>query len=295
MMTDDNTAGYRMPGSTAFDLAGPGGSPVWRIFVSTPQGAMPDAGWPVLYLTDGNATFPIAAGAHVLQAPYASRTNIEPGIIVAIGYPVDTPYDLARRSLDLTPPPGRTYPPHQPGAPDLVTGGADAFLNFIETVLKPRITALYPVDTARQTLFGHSFGGLFVLQALFRNPTGFARYVAASPSIFWEDQRILELERQLEIPTGGAGPFLHVGWGEYEGEELAPFQRGARDAADVLAAMAVAQTAARAEAMAERLAARQADRLRVRQEVFRGENHMSVIAAAIGRAVQIAFTLQLPE
>lgn len=281
--------GYRLPDTMCFDLASTHSGKLYRIFVSPPQGDMPSCGWPVLYLTDGNACFPIAAAAHAIQSPYPQGTNIEHGIIVAIGYPTEAPFDLMRRSWDLSPPPGRSYPPYSAGGQDVVTGGAEEFLTFIETELKPEIAARFSVDTARQTLFGHSFGGLFALYALFNRPQSFTRYVAASPSIFWEECRILDFERDFSLKPNVGTRFLHLSAGEFEGDRLAPFQMNADDANSREENMKKARTAAYAQEMAHRLAAYIPPDLAVRYETFSGENHLSVMPTAIGRALQIAF------
>src|SRR5262249_28879323 len=77
------------------------------------------------------------------------------------------------------------------------TGGNAAFLTFIEDELKPLIEKKYPIDRRQQTLFGHSFGGHFALYVLFNRPGTFQNYIAASPSIWWNDRSILEDEKRF--------------------------------------------------------------------------------------------------
>ncbi|MFI7940128.1 alpha/beta hydrolase-fold protein, partial [Acinetobacter baumannii] len=62
--------------------------------------------------------------------------------------------------------------------------------------LKPEIAKQFPINSQQQSLYGHSFGGLFVLYHFFQKPTAFQRYFAASPSL-WFDQGMLfrELEQ----------------------------------------------------------------------------------------------------
>jgi uncharacterized protein len=288
-MITEIEGGYYLPQSLCFDITPKDGVEAYRIFVSMPAGDMPPEGWPVLYLTDGNACFPIAAGAHAIQSPHPSATNVGRGLIVAIGYPGETPFDHLRRAWDLTPPPGKTYPPFSTGGPDAVTGGAEALLAFIETELKPVVAAKFPSDPARQTLFGHSFGGLFALYALFNRPQSFNRYVAASPSIFWEDCRILDFEKLALSSTDIAKRHLHLSAGEFEGESLAPFQTNAEDAQSRLDTLRLARTAANAQEMAVRLAASYPGNLVVHHETFPGQTHVSALPVAICRAIQIAF------
>ncbi len=161
----------------------------YRIWVFVPSTPPPPAGYPVLYLLDGNATYPVAATLLQLAEHRTNPGGLVPGIVVGIGYPGDAPIDLRARAEDYTPPaPDLSATGDLSGNPQ---GGADRFLDFIEKELKPRIAASFPIDPARQTIFGHSYGGLLVLHTLFTRPSAFQRYVAASPSIWWNHRFIL--------------------------------------------------------------------------------------------------------
>ncbi|WP_245801385.1 alpha/beta hydrolase [Pollutimonas bauzanensis] len=151
-----------------------------RLYLAYPQGAAPAQGWPVLYMLDGNAAFQALAAAG--RGDLARRA-----VLVGIGYDVEARLDGDARAWD--------YTPRLPGAGDDGTpdpraaqrrnGGADALLDLIELRIKPLVRAAAPVDDTRQTLYGHSYGGLFVLHALRARPGAFQRYVAASPSLWW--------------------------------------------------------------------------------------------------------------
>ncbi len=288
-MTDRNNA-YFMPGTSVFDLSSSAGGAPYRIFLSIPAGPPPAEGWPLLVLSDGNATFPFAANSLAVQAPYPTSTNIGWGVIAAIGYPSDEAYDGLRRSWDLAPPPGRSYPPFTADGPEVRTGGADRFLEFIEADLLPEIARRIAIDPNKRTLFGHSFGGLFTLFALFERPGLFANWVAASPTIYWEDAILLEREAGRR-PAPGNMPFLHLSAGEYEGDDLAPFQHQNEDAATRLEKKKHERTVSLAREMAERLNGTP-DGLRTEFEIFPRETHMSVLAAAVNRAINVAFAIR---
>ncbi len=66
------------------------------------------------------------------------------------------------------------------------TGGADQFLDFITSQVLPFIVEQYGTPK-KQLLFGHSFGGVFVLNTLFNQKGGFTHYASASPSL-WIDK-----------------------------------------------------------------------------------------------------------
>ncbi len=212
-----NSTCFSMPNTRFVDIAPAAGGEPYRIFLYVPKGEAPEAGWPLLVTTDGNATFPFAASSLVTQAPYPTGTNVGWGVIAAIGYPTDEPYDAMRRAWDLGPPPSKTYPPYHEGGPPVVIGGTGDLLDFIEAQLLPAIEAIAPIDPQRRSLFGHSFGGLFVLYALFARPGLFKNWIAASPTIYWEGSEILNDEARRAMAPGNA-PFLHLSAGEYEGD-----------------------------------------------------------------------------
>jgi predicted alpha/beta superfamily hydrolase len=276
-----------IPDTVQFDLAPRAGGDPYRIFLHTPRDAPPEGGWPTLCLLDANAVIGTAVDALRVQAAYPLGTGVHPGVIIGIGYPVEGAYDSVRRSWDMGPPPGQTYPPHAPGGPDVRTGGADHFLAFIEDELKPEIARRAPIDPRRQAIFGHSFGGLFVLHALFRRPDAFAAWIAASPAIWWEGAGIVtDAESFLAAWRDDVTGRLLLLAGEYE-QKLAPFQIGAADAEKRLASFAESRIVDNTRIMAERLAVLPS--LRTAYEYLAGETHMSVLPAAINHAVRVAF------
>ncbi|MBN8940518.1 MAG: alpha/beta hydrolase [Rhizobiales bacterium] len=275
-----------IPGTVQFDLAPQDGGPAYRIFLRIPAGEPPPAGWPVLYLLDANAVIGTAVDALRVQSGYPLGTGISKAAIVGIGYPTDEAYDSVRRSWDMGPPPGKTYPPHTPDGPDVRTGGADHFLRFIEDELKPEIARRLPVDPAQQAIFGHSFGGLFVLHALFSRPDAFTDWIAASPAIWWEDAGVLATGRRFAAAwQGRLSPRVLVLAGEFE-QRLAPFQVGAADAEDRSRNHAESRIVDNARDMASWLAGLPG--LHAAFELFPDETHMSVLPAAINRAIRFA-------
>lgn len=269
-----------LPETIQFDLAPTKGGPPYRIFLRIPPGPPPAAGWPALYLLDANAVIATTVEALRVQAAYPLGTGIRDAVVVGVGYPTDAAYDSVRRSWDYGPPPGKTYPPHSEGGPDVRTGGADEFLAFLEDELKPEIAGRVPIDRSHQAIFGHSFGGLFVLYALFTRPRAFRDWIAISPSIWWEDYNLLRYATTPQAPAR-----ILLGVGEYE-QALAPFQIGAPDEDARRKRQQEARTIDETRAMAERL--RSAGRP-VEFALFEGETHMSVLPVAINRAIRFAF------
>ena len=275
-----------LPGAVTFDLAPRQGGEPYRIFLRVPEGEPPATGWPILYLLDGNAVFATAVDALRVQSPWPLGTGVREGVVVAVGYPTDAPYDSVRRSWDYGPPPGATYPPHRPGGPDVRTGGADAFLGFIEDELKPEIARRAPIDAARQAIFGHSFGGLCVLRGLFTRPRAFSSWIAVSPTIYWEDTDLIGAADQFERRERPPGLRVLISAGEFE-QSPAPFQIGAPDEDKRRAAQARARTVDLARAMAERLG--RLDGVACDFELIGAETHMSVLPQAINQAIRFCF------
>lgn len=68
-------------------------------------------------------------------------------------------------------------------------GGAEIFTAFMEEELIPHIEANYPV-TGYRTLIGHSYAGLFTINALIGHSDLFANYLAIDPSLDWDEQKL---------------------------------------------------------------------------------------------------------
>lgn len=181
--------------------------PGHRVFLAVPTAVPPAQGWPVLYLLDGNAVFDYLTPAHLALVP---------GLVLAgIGYDTDRQFARERRTLDFTAPdgPGDGIRP-DPVHPGRLAGGAAQFHARLTGPLREAAEDGLPIDPARRTLWGHSFGGLFTLYALLAHPAAFARYAAISPSIWWDEpliHRIAAAASELASP-----PPLLVALGDRE-------------------------------------------------------------------------------
>jgi predicted alpha/beta superfamily hydrolase len=158
-----------------------------EILVSTPESyATGNDRYPVIYLTDGDS--------HILHTTATTRFLSDTGwipelIVVAITH--------ADRFRDLTPTRGK--PLTWPGGVvrDFPTaGGADRFLDFIETELKPFIDTSYRTQPF-SILAGHSAGGLLVTYTMLSRPDLFHAYIAASPALRWDDELTLKMAEKL--------------------------------------------------------------------------------------------------
>lgn len=177
---------------------------------SLQQGAAGGARYPVVYLLDGDAHFHHATGVVNFLA---ANGRIPEMIVVAVPNTQRT-RDLTPRaradSAVMTTTTGQQQVARFPGQ-----GGADAFLRFLSEELAPWVEARYPTAPYR-VLVGHSFGGLFAVHAALRKPESFNAYIAVSPSLWWDEGRLVSDapaavaavpgERFLYMTMGAEGP-----------------------------------------------------------------------------------------
>lgn len=267
-----------LPAAQQLDLRSAEGH-AYRIYLSVPAAPPPPGGYPVFYVLDGNAAFPVAAFLARISAGRRDVTGHPPALVVGIGYPGATDFDVPARRRDYTP--GGS----QPG-PD--AGRATQFLDFIEHTVKPLVAARHPVDGQRQALFGHSFGGLFVLNALFTRPAAFSTYIASSPSIWWDGQRVLQGLPALQAQGDAPRPRVHISVGALEDDppkgNYPPEMRALLDSRKMIPP---------ARELAARLGALPGWRERVAYHELAGEDHGPVWLPAMSRGMQ--FFLDTPR
>ncbi len=183
-----------------------------RIVVSAPDAPPPKDGFPVIYVLDGDAWL----GSAVEIAKMREYEKLDPAIIVGIGYPSRSFFDAAGRSYDFTPAGSK-----ERDFEGIALGGGDEFLWFINSTVKTWVHGHYRVDPKRQILFGHSLGGLFALYALYKSPSSFATYIAASPDLPFSNHIISKFEPAFRKNPARLNPRLLVTVGELEGKPSA--------------------------------------------------------------------------
>ena len=157
---------------------------------TTCVGPEPEGGYPVFTLLDGDTLFPVAAMAAHAMMTRTGENGVTPMLLVGVGYGHDGWLDTDARVEDYTPPVTDGSASHDPRG--RIQGGADRFLSFLKQELQPALAQRFPIDPQSQSLFGHSFGGLFALHTLFTQPDAFQCYIASSPSLWWHDEYVLK-------------------------------------------------------------------------------------------------------
>jgi predicted alpha/beta superfamily hydrolase len=128
--------------------------------------------YPVIYLLDGNDHFHHVSGI-VQFSTWARKRKGQ--IIVAL--------TNTRRGRDFS-------PSNWPGY-DSYTGGADAFINFMEKELIPYVDMAFRTQP-QKVLAGHSLAGTFTLYSFLTKPELFNAYISLSPCLFWHDRLMLK-------------------------------------------------------------------------------------------------------
>lgn len=186
----------------------------YRVWTAVPDKAPPAAGYPVLYMLDGNAVMDKLDDAF-LQQLFAGS----PPVIVAIGYQTALPFDTAARAWDYTPP-LKTHEPRagKPALPPRKTGGNDVFRQLLTETMVPQTEANLKIDPHQRAIWGHSYGGLFVLDA-WRKASPFGNYYSASPSLGQALQSPLQASQSLDaVRFRGKSLYLLEGDGKARGE-----------------------------------------------------------------------------
>lgn len=209
-----NTGAFALPGSATFDVKSSRGRP-YRVFVWLPDGAAPQSGFPLLVTLDANVYFAAAVSALQAMAPVnpalrLDTNTVKPMMVVGMGYHGDMLNALKERAFDYLPALtalDTTLP--REGWKGQPPGGADQFLSFLLDELRPALARRYSIDPQHQTLMGHSLGGFFALFALAKRPEAFRNYVAISPSLWWDENRLVS-ETGEASPLAAQGPTHHV-------------------------------------------------------------------------------------
>ncbi len=145
-----------------------------------PQDYSPDSArnYPVIYLLDGSAheDYPHIAGLVQFMNMYEL---MQPSIVVGIAN--------VNRYRDFT------YPSEVAHDNEInpANGGSPQFNAFLEKEMKPFISANYKTD-GTSTIIGQSLGGLLATEILLKKPEMFDDYIIVSPSLWWDEQRLLK-------------------------------------------------------------------------------------------------------
>jgi len=211
-----------------------------------PDGYSPDSvrTYPVIYLLDGSANEDFVHIVGIVQ--FLTMIGAMPQSIVVGIANVD-------RKRDFTFP--TTIEEDKKEFP--TAGGSAHFIAFLENELKPFIQQKYKTN-GNNTIIGQSFGGLLATEILLKNPGMFNTYMIVSPSLWWDNESLLNAVPDMlsKLPEQPIRVHLSLG------------SEGPRMEAD-------------AEKLAEALKSKQGENPEVMFMPLPGENHLTILHNSI--------------
>ncbi len=143
--------------------------------------------YPIIYLLDGSKNEDFIHISGIVQFGSFSWINMLPeSIVVGIGN-VD-------RKRDFTYPSGNKL--DQKEFP--TSGKSEKFIQFLGNELQPFIESTYRTEN-KKTIIGQSLGGLLATEILFKKPELFDNYIIVSPSLWWDDEKLLDFKPLCKI------------------------------------------------------------------------------------------------
>ena len=168
-----------------------------HFWVKLPENYNPKSNtkYPVIYLLDG---FSLKSSLEAVYNNYWGH-YMPHMILVGISNRTDRTRDLTISKIES----------RRGAAMRSESGGAEQFTAFIKNELIPHIDKTYPTTNYR-TLIGHSYAGLFTINALLNHSDLFTNYIAIDPSIEWDNQKLLiEAKEKLKMNSfEGKGLFV---------------------------------------------------------------------------------------
>jgi predicted alpha/beta superfamily hydrolase len=239
----------------------------YQLWVDTPARFDPDLGdpnyldgYPLILCLDAIWTF----GSAVDVARILGLSKEVPRAIVA-GVAHDNPdiRELVQeRAMDFTITSAEA--PRLTGvrAPAELLGGAEAMRQWIDAEVLPLLREEYPISEV--TFVGHSFSALFGLHVLFNAPETYDHYLLASPSVWWDDRVMFDIEAQHAADSADLDAHVFMSKGSLEVDDFSPHKE-----------------------FHDQLASRGHESLDLHWHEFPGETHSSVVSTAINRGLRV--------
>ncbi|MEQ8170956.1 MAG: alpha/beta hydrolase-fold protein [Candidatus Eremiobacterota bacterium] len=205
-----------------------------KIYIYVPEGygEDPDKNYPVLYMQDGQNIFS-HHGEHATKIKWnmdktagklIKKGFIEEIIIVGIA-------NSEWRDDEYTP---------TVDAQEGSGGYADMYLKFLTEEVKGYIDEHFAVRPFREdtAIGGSSLGGLLSLYAAIAYPEYFGKVAAISPSIWWDNNIILDMAEEWDVEPDEMQIWMDMGLYEIDEEEIEagephPFE-GSRELCEIL-------------------------------------------------------------
>jgi len=149
----------------------------YKVWIGVPNKAAPPAGYPVIYMLDGNAVMD-----KLKDSLLEHLSAHHPPVFVVVGYQTTLPFEVRSRTFDYTPPDKEHGEAGYRLSRGRTGGGSRVFRTLLEQQIAPAAEQGLAINTQQRALWGHSYGGLFVLSS-YLSSHFFTRFYATSPSI----------------------------------------------------------------------------------------------------------------
>ena len=179
----------------------------YDLYIHVPAEAEKDKSkkYPMVYILDGQWDFKLMDS---VLGGLAYDKFVPQMVLVGITYSGADPDYNSLRAMDYTP---------VAQANPKGSGDAEKFYAFVKDKLIPFVEQNYPGDPKQRVLMGSSFGGLFTLYAMFKDPGLFSRYMAASPAVDYGHDFAFKQEADYAKAHKDLPVRLYMGVGSDEG------------------------------------------------------------------------------
>lgn len=260
---------YELKDTQVWTVPDPVSGRTYEVFVSLPASyeESPRRRYPVLYITDADYGFPVIRS--IARRVNLEGPMVEEFILVGLSYAVGEGGADSRRR-DYTPTPNGPR-----GAPaTAVHGQGAAYQAYLKSRALPFIEGRFRADPARRVFMGHSYGGLLGAQILFTDPTLFESYILGSPSLWFDQRHMFQVEEDYarahrDLP---ANVFLYIGAYEAARPGVTRYNRSIDMVGDNAA-------------FAARLRSRDYPGLTLSSEVVAEEDHLTVFPSGLTRGL----------
>ncbi|MBO9585803.1 MAG: alpha/beta hydrolase [Flavobacterium sp.] len=218
--------------------------------------------YPVIYLLDGSADEDFIHISGLVQFNSFEWINQVPKSIVVGIATVD-------RKRDFTFP--TTLEKDKTRFP--TTGHSDQFIAFIEKELQPFIDKKYKTNEFK-TIIGQSLGGLLGTEILLKKPFLFNKYVIVSPSLWWNNGSLLDLDSEMLKENFNQQTEIYIAVGK---EGLTP--------TEIPRVMEVD-----ANLLAEKLKESKSKNVKIYFDYFPEENHGSILHTAVANSFKFFYS-----
>lgn len=259
---------YVLNGTQVWSIPDPVSGREYEVFVSLPPkyNEQTKRRYPTLYIADADYGFPLIRSI-------TRRINLDGPVtsdFILIGLSYAKGEDgMTSRRRDYTP-----APRNEANAASAVSGGGPAYQRYLRDTVLPFIDNKFRSDPAQRLFMGHSYGALLGAQILLSEPGLFHSYILGSPSLWYDDHVMFDLEGDYaksnkDLPTN---VFMYMGGFETIKAGDARYNRSK----DMVKDMATFE---------KRLESRNYPNLRIESLVLAGENHLTVFPSGFTKGL----------